>query len=148
MALQNQLTDSIKEAMKAKDSIRLEALRAIKSAILLEQTSGGDSTLSEEKEIQLLQKLVKQRRDSATIYREQKREDLAAPEEAQAEIITEFLPEQLSPEEIEKCVDKIIADTGAAGMKDMGKVMGMANKEMAGKADGKTIAGIVKQKLS
>ncbi|MDA0935664.1 MAG: GatB/YqeY domain-containing protein [Bacteroidetes bacterium] len=149
MSLLHNLTDELKAAMRAKDVLKLEALRAIKSAVLLAKTSGvGDAELSEEDEIKLLQKLVKQRKDSAGIYREQNREDLAAPEDAQAEVIAQFLPEQLSEEAIEKIVDDIITKTDAQGMKDMGKVMGMASKEMAGKADGKTISNIVKQKLS
>ncbi len=149
MSLLTNLSDELKTAMRAKDSLKLEALRAIKSALLLAKTSGaGSAELSEEDEINLLQKLVKQRRDSATIFRGQNREDLAQPEEAQAEIIAQFLPDQLSLEEIEAVIDQIISKTGAEGMKDMGKVMGMAGKEMAGKADGKTIAGVVKQKLN
>ena len=149
MSLLHNLTDELKAAMRAKDVLKLEALRAIKSAVLLAKTSGvGDAELSEEDEIKLLQKLVKQRKDSAGIYREQNREDLAAPEDAQAEVIAQFLPEQLSEEAIEKIVDDIITKTDAQGMKDMGKVMGMASKEMVGKADGKTISNIVKQKLS
>jgi uncharacterized protein YqeY len=149
MSLLQNLTDELKAAMRAKDVLKLEALRAIKSAVLLAKTSGvGDAELSEEDEIKLLQKLVKQRKDSAGIYREQNREDLAAPEDAQAEVIAQFLPEQLSEEAIEKIVDDIITKTDAQGMKDMGKVMGMASKEMVGKADGKTISNIVKQKLS
>lgn len=149
MSLLNSLTDELKSAMRAKDSLKLEALRAIKSAVLLAKTAtAGDTDLSEEEEIKLLQKLVKQRKDSAAIFREQNRDDLAAPEEAQAEVISQFLPEQLSPEAIEKIIDQIITKTGAEGMKDMGKVMGMAGKEMAGKADGKTISTIVKQKLN
>jgi len=149
MSLLQNLTDELKAAMRAKDVLKLEALRAIKSAVLLAKTSGvGDAELSEEDEIKLLQKLVKQRKDSAGIYREQNREDLAAPEDAQAEVIAQFLPEQLSEEAIEKIVDDIITKTDALGMKDMGKVMGMASKEMVGKADGKTISNIVKQKLS
>jgi uncharacterized protein YqeY len=149
MSLLHNLTDELKAAMRAKDVLKLEALRAIKSAVLLAKTSGvGDAELSEEDEIKLLQKLVKQRKDSAGIYREQNREDLAAPEDAQAEVIAQFLPEQLSEEAIEKIVDDIITKTDAQGMKDMGKVMGMASKEMAGKADGKTISNIVRQKLS
>lgn len=149
MALQNELAAALKEAMKAKDSLKLESLRAIKSAILLEQTSGaGSDSLSEAQEIKLLQKLVKQRKDSATIFREQNREDLAAPEEAQAAIIQEFLPAQLSEAEVEAAVLSIIAQLGASGMQDMGKVMGKASQELAGKADGKTISNIVKQKLS
>jgi len=149
MSLLHNLTDELKAAMRAKDVLKLEALRAIKSAVLLAKTSGvGDAELSEEDEIKLLQKLVKQRKDSAGIYREQNREDLAAPEDAQAEVIAQFLPEQLSEEAIEKIVDDIITKTDAQGMKDMSKVMGMASKEMAGKADGKTISNIVRQKLS
>ena len=127
--------------MRAKDSLKLEALRAIKSAVMLEQTSaGGSDTLSDEQEIKLVQKLVKQRKDSAQIFRDQNRPDLAEPEEAQAEVIAQFLPEQLSEEEITAIIQAIIEKTGAEGMKDMGKVMGMASKELAGKADGKTIS--------
>ncbi len=149
MALLNNLTDELKAAMRAKDTLKLEALRAVKSALLLAKTaSAGDAELSEEEEIKLLQKLVKQRKDSALIFREQNRDDLATPEEAQAEVIAKFLPEQLTTEAIEKIIDDIIAKTGAEGMKDMGKVMGMASKEMAGKADGKTISTIVKQILN
>ena len=135
--------------MRAKDSLKLEALRAIKSAVMLEQTStGGSDTLSDEQEIKLVQKLVKQRKDSAQIFRDQNRPDLAEPEEAQAEVIAQFLPEQLSEEEITAIIQAIIEKTGAEGMKDMGKVMGMASKEMAGKADGKTISTIVKAQLN
>ena len=149
MSLLNSLTDELKAAMRAKDSLKLEALRAIKSAVLLAKTAtAGDTDLTEEDEIKLLQKLVKQRKDSAVIFKEQNRDDLATPEEAQAEVITQFLPKQLSQQEIEQIVDEIVAKTGAQGMKDMGKVMGMASKEMAGKADGKTISTIVKQKLN
>ena len=149
MALLNNLTDELKAAMRAKDTLKLEALRAIKSAVLLAKTaSAGDAELSEEEEIKLLQKLVKQRKDSALIFREQNRDDLATPEEAQAEVIAKFLPEQLTTEAIEKIIDEIIVKTGAEDMKDMGKVMGMASKEMAGKADGKSISTIVKQRLN
>ena len=149
MSLLNSLNDELKAAMRAKDSLKLEALRAIKSAVLLAKTAtAGDVDLTEEEEIKLLQKLVKQRKDSAVIFKEQNRDDLAIPEEAQAEVIAQFLPEQLSKQEIEQIVDEIVAKTGAQGMKDMGKVMGMASKEMAGKADGKTISTIVKQKLN
>ena len=149
MALLNNLTDEIKSAMRAKDAAKLEALRAIKSAVLLAKTAAtAQDELSEEEEIKLLQKLVKQRKDSATIYREQNRDDLALPEETQAAVIAEFLPEQLEVPAIEKIIDTIIDKTGAQGMKDMGKVMGMSTKEMAGKADGKTISSIVRQKLS
>ena len=149
MSLLNSLTEELKAAMRAKDSLKLEALRAIKSAVLLAKTAtAGDNDLTEEQEIKLLQKLVKQRKDSAVIFKEQNRDDLAAPEEAQARVIAQFLPDQLSQQEIEQIVDEIVAKTGAQGMKDMGKVMGMASKEMAGKADGKTISTIVKQKLN
>ena len=149
MGILANLTDEIKTAMRAKDSLKLEALRAIKSAVMLEQTSAdGSDTLSDEQEIKLVQKLVKQRKDSAQIFRDQNRPDLAEPEEAQAEVIAQFLPEQLSEEEITAIIQTIIEKTGAEGMKDMGKVMGMASKEMAGKADGKTISTIVKAQLN
>ena len=116
--------------------------------LLAKTATTGDVDLTEEEEIKLLQKLVKQRKDSAVIFKEQNRDDLATPEEAQARVIAQFLPDQLSHQEIEQIVDEIVAKTGAQGMKDMGKVMGMASKEMAGKADGKTISIIVKQKLN
>lgn len=149
MSLQEQVMTDMKTAMRAKDTVALEALRAVKSAILLAQTeSGTKSELSEEEEIKLLQKLVKQRKDSAALYTEQGRDDLAQPELDQAAVIEQFLPEQLSEEEIAKVVSGIIAKTGASGMQDMGKVMGMASKELAGKADGKTISVVVKQQLS
>lgn len=139
----------LKDAMRAKDAVKLEALRAIKSGLLLAQTeTGSKEAISEEEEIKLLQKLVKQRKDSAAIYKEQNREDLAKPELDQAAVIEQFLPEQLSEAEVEAKVDEIIAQTGAEGMKDMGKVMGLASQELAGKADGKTISMIVKRKLS
>ncbi|MGA0431101.1 MAG: GatB/YqeY domain-containing protein [Flavobacteriaceae bacterium] len=149
MALENEITSALKDAMRSKDTLKLEALRAIKSALLLAKTqTGGTPELSEDDEIKLLQKLVKQRKESATIFRDQNRIDLAEPEEAQAQIITAFLPEQLSEEQITAIIDDIIATTGASSMKDMGQVMGMANQKMAGKADGKTIATVVKQRLS
>lgn len=149
MGILANLTDEIKTAMRAKDSLKLEALRAIKSAVMLEQTAaGGSDTLSDEQEIKLVQKLVKQRKDSAQIFREQNRPDLAEPEETQAQVIAQFLPEQLSEEEITAIIKSIIEKTGASGMKDMGKVMGMASKEMAGKADGKTISTVVKAQLN
>lgn len=138
----------LKDAMRAKDAVKLEALRAIKSGLLLAQTeTGSKEAISEEDEIKLLQKLVKQRKDSAAIYTEQNREDLAQPELDQAAVIEQFLPEQLSEAEVEAKVEEIIAKTGAEGMKDMGKVMGLASQELAGKADGKTISTIVKKKL-
>lgn len=149
MSLQDKVMAAMKEAMKSKDTNALNSLRAIKSAILLAQTETGAKTeITQEDEIKLLQKLVKQRKDSAAIYTEQNRDDLAKPELDQAAVIEQFLPEQLSEEEIAKVVSNIITKTGASGMKDMGKVMGMASKELAGKADGKTISGIVKDILS
>ncbi|WP_086475542.1 MULTISPECIES: GatB/YqeY domain-containing protein [Arenibacter] len=149
MGLQQRIMEDMKVAMRAKDTVALESLRAIKSALLLAQTETGSGTeLTEEDEIKLVQKLVKQRKDSAAIYVEQGREDLAAPELEQAAVIEKFLPEQLSEEEIEKVVARIIEEEGASGMKDMGKVMGRASKELGGQADGKTISNIVKKNLS
>lgn len=140
--------EQIKVAMKAKDTVALESLRAIKSALLLESTSGSGKEISEEDEIRLVQKLVKQRKDSAAIFIEQGRKDLADPELAQVAVIEQFLPEQLTEEEVEKVVIQTIDATGASDMKDMGKVMGIVSKELAGQADGKLISTIVKQKLS
>jgi len=148
MGLQQQVMEELKAAMKAKDKVALESLRAIKSAILLAQTeNGSQGELSEADGVKLVQKLVKQRKDSAAIYLEQGREDLAAPELAQVEVIEKFLPKQLSGEEIEKVVARVIETTGSAGMKDMGKVMGIVGQELAGQADGKAISEIVKRKL-
>ncbi len=139
----------MKVAMKEKNQVALQALRSVKSAILLAQTeTGAKGELSEDEEIKILQKLVKQRKDSASIYTQQGREDLAAPEIAEAEVIEQFLPEQMSDEEVAAVVEEIIRKTGADSMKDMGKVMGMANKELAGRADGKTISTLVKARLS
>ena len=149
MGILSNLTEEIKNAMRAKDSLKLESLRAIKSAVLLAQTAkGGGAELSDEEAIKILQRLVKQRKESASIFREQGRSDLAEPEEAQAQVIASFLPEQLSEEEVAKLIAEIISKIGAEGMKDMGKVMGMASQQLSGKAEGKTIANIVKQKLS
>lgn len=149
MSLSKDIMAKMKEAMKAKDTVALESLRAVKSAILLAQTeNGAKEELTEDAEIKLLQKLVKQRKDSAALYIEQKREDLAEPEIAQAKIISQFLPEQLSDEEIKAVVADVIAKTGAATMKDMGKVMGVVSKQLAGKADGKAISAAVKALLS
>lgn len=149
MGLQQQVMEQMKTAMKSKDKVALESLRAIKSALLLAQTETGSVTeMSEEDEVKLVQKLVKQRKDSAAIFIDQGRKDLAEPELAQVAIIEQFLPEQLSEVEIEKIVDATIKKTGASGMQDMGKVMGMVSKELAGQADGKTISTIVKSRLS
>lgn len=138
----------IKEAMKSKDKVALESLRAIKSEILLAQTkTGATEELTEDEEIKLLQRLVKQRKDSAVLYKEQGRADLADPELAQVAIISQFLPEQLDQVALNKIIADIIAKVGATSMKDMGKVMGMASKQLAGKADGKAISIAVKQLL-
>ena len=148
MSLQNKVMEQLKNAMKAKDAVALESLRAIKSAILLAQTeSGAKEELAESEELKLLQKLVKQRKDSAAVYKEQGRNDLAQPELDQVAIIEQFLPEALSEEEIEKVVVMTIESVEASGMKDMGKVMGIVSKELAGQADGKTISTIVKKNL-
>ncbi|MFQ3351742.1 MAG: hypothetical protein ACI914_000990 [Candidatus Marivariicella framensis] len=128
--------------------MRLEALRAIKSALILLKTEDRNQPILETKEVQVLQKLVKQRKDSASIFREQNRIDLAEPEEAQANIISEFLPKQLSESEIENVVIGVITQISAEGIKDMGKVMGIVSNKLAGKADGKTISNIVREKLS
>ena len=148
MSLKLKVMEQLKAAMKSKDKVALESLRAIKSELLLLETSAGDSgAITEEQELKILQKLVKQRKDSATTYKEQGRDDLAEPELAQVEVIARFLPEQMSEDEIENVIKDIVQKTNAKSMADMGKVMGMANKELAGKADGKTIATIVKQQL-
>jgi len=148
MSLQQDLMIALKTAMKAKDQTALTALRAVKSAILLAKTeTGAKEELTEEQELKILQKQVKQRKDSAAIFLEQGREDLATPELAEVKIISQFLPEAMSDEAIAKIVVETIEKLGANGMKDMGKVMGMVSKELAGKADGKTISTIVKQKL-
>tara|TARA_X000001036_G_C20473906_1_gene722779 strand:- start:59 stop:508 length:450 start_codon:yes stop_codon:yes gene_type:complete len=149
MDLDSRISDKIKEAMKAKDIIRLETLRAIKSAIILVKTKSGEKkNLTDNDELVLLQKLAKQRRESSDIFKSQNRNDLANSEEAQLKIIQEFLPKQLDYLELEKIIKDIILDVKAKSMKDMGKVMGNANKIIAGKADGKKIAEIVKKILS
>ncbi len=149
MSLSTQINEDIKTAMRAKDKETLEALRAIKSAILLAQTeTGASEELTEDAELKLLQKLQKQRKDSAAIYIEQGRTDLAEPELAQSKVIAKYLPEQMSEEELKKVLGDIINQVGASSPQDMGKVMGMASKQLAGKADGKTISNIVKELLN
>jgi|TARA_B110000483_G_scaffold2033_1_gene2305 hypothetical protein len=149
MGVLSNLTEEMKSAMRAKDSMKLESLRAIKTAVLLTQTAGsGRGELSDDDAIKLLQRLVKQRKESAAIFNQQNRADLAESEEAQAEVIMTFLPKQLSEEAIKIVIDEIISKTAAVSMKDMGKVMGMASIQLLGKADGKMIASLVKQKLS
>jgi len=149
MALEQKIMTELKAAMLAKDEKALRSLRAIKAAILLAKTSeGAGGELKEDDEIKLLQKLVKQRKDSLEIYQQQNRADLAVKEKEEIEVIEKFLPAQLSPEELKATISKIIADTGASSPADMGKVMGAATKQLAGKADGKTISAMVKDLLS
>jgi uncharacterized protein YqeY len=149
MSLEQKINEELKTAMKAKDEKTLRGLRAIKSAILLAKTSEGASgTLGEEDEIRLLQKLVKQRKDSLEIYRQQNRADLAQKEEEEIAVIEKFLPKQLSADELKAVLQEIIAQTGATSPADMGKVMGVATKQLAGKADGKTISAMVKELLA
>jgi uncharacterized protein YqeY len=148
MSLSTQIMDEMKNAMRAKDTIALEALRAIKSELLLAQTSSGSKEeINESDEIKILQKLVKMRKDSALIFTTQNRPDLAEPELAQIAIIEKFLPAQLSEAEVELVVAKIIAETGASGIASMGKVMGLASAQLGGTAEGKTISAIVKKLL-
>ena len=149
MSLEVTIMDHMKTAMKAKDAVALEALRAIKSAIIMAKSEpGATDSLTADQEIKMLQRLVKMRKDSAEIFTTQNRPDLAEPELAQIAVIEAFLPEQLSEEEVEAIIAKIIADGNHAGMAAMGQVMGMASKELAGKADGKTISTIVKTLLT
>ncbi len=149
MSLELKITTALKEAMKSKNKMALTALRAVKSAILLHKTQkSSDGGLSTEDEMKILQKLVKQRKDSAAIYTGQGRNDLADPELKEAELIQQFLPKALSEEEVKEVIKSIIDDTGAEGMKDMGKVMGMSTKKLMGKADGKMISTIVRGFLS
>ena len=149
MSLEKQIMDEMKAAMKSKDSVALQALRAVKSAFLLAKTaSGSGDGLTPEQEIKIIQKQVKQRKDSSAIFVQQGRQDLAEPELAEAAILEKFLPEALSEEAIAKVVVSTIEKIGASGMKDMGKVMGIVSKQLAGKADGKTISGIVRTYLA
>lgn len=149
MSLEQTINQDIKAAMIAKDSVRLRGLRAIKSAVILAKTEkAGIDELTQEAEIKVLQKLVKQRKESGDIYKSQNREDLFQIEFEEQQVIEEYLPKQMSREEIEEVVKAIIAETGATGMKDMGKVMGLANQKLAGQADGKTVSEVVKSSLA
>jgi len=149
MALEQQIMTELKAAMLAKDEKALRSLRAIKAAILLAKTSeGANGELKAEDEIKLLQKLVKSRKDSLEIFEKQNRPDLAIKEKEEIEVIEKFLPKQMSPDEVKAIIKQIIAETGASSPADMGKVMGVATKQLAGKADGKTISGLVKELLS
>ena len=149
MSLELKITTALKEAMKSKNKMALTALRAVKSAILLHKTQkSSDGELSHEDEMKILQKLVKQRKDSAAIYTGQGRNDLADPELKEAELIQQFLPKALSKDEVQEVIKSIIHETGAEGMKDMGRVMGLSTKKLMGKADGKMISTIVRGFLS
>ena len=149
MSLIEKINIELKEAMLIKDKSRLESLRAIKTSLTLHQTStSSDNSITKEDEFKILQKLVKQRRESANIYITQNRPDLAQIEEAQANFISTFLPEQLTNHEIEAIVSKVIGESKSIGLKDMGKVIGIVVKKIGGRADGKTVSNIVKQKLS
>ena len=149
MSLEQKIMADLKTAMLAKDEASLRSLRAVKAAILLAKTSeGAGGELKEEDEVKLLQKLVKSRKDSLEIFRQQNREDLAKKEEEEIAVIEKFLPQQLSPEEIKTALEKIIVAVGASSPADMGKVMGVATKQLSGKADGKTISTLVKELLS
>ena len=147
MALTDQINGDIKEAMKAREKEKLAALRAIKSALLLEASKDGSGEVSEEAEMKILQKLHKQRKDAAALYEEQNRPDLLEDEVFQANVIEAYLPAQMSEEEIAEVVKSIIAKTGASSPADMGKVMGAAMGQLAGKADGKLISKLVKENL-
>jgi len=148
MSLEKTIITDLKTAMKAKDASALRGIRAIKAAILNFKTSGSGKELDSAEEIKLLQKLIKQRQDSLEIYEKQDREDLAVTEREEIAIISKYLPEQLSADELKALIVGVIEQTGASSMKDMGKVMGMASQKAAGKADGKTLAAIVKELLS
>ena len=148
MKLIDKINSKIKESIKQKDSVKLDTLRSIKSAILIEEKSSKVNKLSDGDEIKILNRLYKQRRESYDIYKSKNREDLANIENLQASIIQEFLPKQLTSEEVEKIIDNIILKLNPQGIKDMGKVMGFATKELLGQADGKLISEIVKNKLN
>jgi uncharacterized protein YqeY len=149
MSLEQKIMGELKTAMLAKNEAALRSLRAVKAAILLAKTSeGGTGELKEEDEIKLLQKLVKQRKDSLEIFQQQNRADLAQKEQEEIAVIEKFLPQQLSADELKEIISKIIAEVGASSPADMGKVMGVATRQLAGKADGKTISALVKELLA
>lgn len=149
MSLENKINEDIKKAMLAREKEKLEALRAVKTALLVAKTEkGAGETMTEDTEIKILQRLVKQRKESAAVFKDQNREELAQKELYEAGVIEEYLPEQMSEEEIKSIIGKIIEEAGAKSMTDMGKVMGIASKKLAGKAEGKLIADTVKLILS
>ncbi len=147
MSLESKILPDLKAAMKSKDQAALRAIRAIKASILLFKTNGSGKELDEAGEIKMVQKLIKQRQDSLDIFNKQGRDDLAMIEKEEIEVLQRYLPKQLSADEIKPIIKKIISDTGATGMKDMGKVMGIATKQLAGQADGKTVSGLVRELL-
>lgn len=147
MSLTEKINNDIKKAMLAREKDKLEALRAVKAALLLALTSGGSAEFTEQDEIKMLQRLVKQRREASAIYTEQNRSDLADVENQQAEVISTYLPTQMSREEMVKVIQSIVAENGASGIRDMGKVMALASTQLAGKADNKTLAAVVKEVL-
>ena len=148
MKIEEKINESIKDSMKEKNRLRLDSLRAIKSAILIEKTkSGSKDQIEESVVLKILQKMVKQRNDSAKIYLEQNRKELADVETSQANIISEFLPTQLSESELSEMIDKVIEQVGAESMKDMGNVISKVNERVSGQAEGRVIAEIVKKKL-
>jgi len=148
MDFHKKLNDDLKQAMRSKDQAALRSIRSIKAAVLLAQTDGSGNEVDEAKFIQIIQKLIKQRKDSLEIYIKQEREDLAVVEREEIEVISRYLPEQMSEEDLAAFIKGLIDKTGASSMKDMGKVMGMANKELAGKAEGKAISLEVKKQLT
>lgn len=148
MSLTDRINAGIKDAMKQKNEAGKRTLRAIKAQLLLLKTSGSGAEITEDQEVKILQKMIKERQDSYEIYVQQNREDLATPEKEEMDIIKEFLPQQMSEDELTVAIKGIVEQVGASSMKDMGKVMGMANKQFGGKADGKTISMIVKNLLS
>jgi uncharacterized protein len=149
MGLEQKIMPELKAAMLAKDEKTMRSLRAIKAAIIVAKTAeGAGGVLKEEDEVKLLQKLVKQRKDSLEIFTQQNRPDLASKEQEEIEVIEKFLPKQLSPDELKEEISKIIAESGATSPAEMGKVIGLANKKLAGRADGKTISGVVKELLA
>lgn len=148
MSLENTISEAIKTAMREKDKVALDSLRAVKAQILLLKTEAKGAEVSSEQEIAILQRMIKQRKDSMEQFTAQNRSDLADVEAAQMKVIEQYLPKQLTSEELEAEITKIIADTGAADMKDLGKVMGTASKTLAGKSDGKSISEMAKKLLS
>lgn len=149
MSLEAKVMEQLKQAMRDKNEAALRTLRAIKSAILMEKTSvGAKETLTEAEEVKIIQKMIKQRKDSIAIFTEQNRHDLAEKEQEEVAVLENFLPQQLSAEELQAAVREIIAQTGAASAADLGKVMGQASRQLAGRADGKAIADMVKSLLS